>query len=54
MNEPTQEQDNAVPAASEAISRVQLKAAFSPDTPDEIRERVLDAVFAVLNGNDDD
>ncbi|MDB5814069.1 MAG: hypothetical protein JWM03_1453 [Rhodocyclales bacterium] len=37
-----------------AASREELKAAFSPDTPDEVRERVLNAVLAVLNGDDDD
>jgi hypothetical protein len=49
--------DDAAPASAaplDAVARANLKAAFSPDTPEEIRDRVLDAVFAVLNGEDDD
>lgn len=39
---------------SDVVVRAQLKAAFSADTPDGIRDRILDAVLAVLNGEDDD
>jgi hypothetical protein len=44
----------ATPAPLDAVARANLKASFSPDTPAEIRDRVLDVVFAVLNGEDDD
>ncbi len=48
--------DAAAPATAlpDAAARAILKASFSPDTPAEIRDRVLSAVFAVLNGEDDD
>ncbi|MDB5800920.1 MAG: hypothetical protein JWL63_1859 [Rhodocyclales bacterium] len=42
------------PAPGSVAARAALKAAFSADTPDEIRERVLDAVLAVLSGDEDD
>jgi hypothetical protein len=53
MNESIPDPASATPTASNA-TREQVAASFTAGTPDAIRDRVLDAVFAVLNGDDDD
>jgi hypothetical protein len=54
MSKPAPDEDMEQPAASAVDARQRLMDAFSSGTPDDLRERVLDAVLAVLNGDDDD